>query len=31
LEHWFANPVVRLILGERRAAIHEHLLDAPAK
>lgn len=31
LEHWFANPVVRLILGERRAAIHEHLLNAPAK
>lgn len=31
LEHWFANPVVRLILGERRSAIYEHLITSPAK
>ncbi|WP_339493214.1 hypothetical protein [Pseudomonas sp. EA_35y_Pfl1_P108] len=31
LEHWFANPLVRLILGERRAAIYEHLMTSEAK
>ena len=30
LEHWFANPAVRLILGERRTAIYEHLMTSPA-
>ncbi len=28
LEHWFANPLVRLILGERRPAIYEHLMSS---
>ncbi|MBK5479814.1 hypothetical protein C9382_20290 [Pseudomonas aylmerensis] len=28
LEHWFANPLVRLILGERRTAIYEHLMSS---
>ncbi|NWA34307.1 MULTISPECIES: hypothetical protein [unclassified Pseudomonas] len=31
LEHWFGNPVVRLILGERREAIYEHLIKSPGK
>lgn len=31
LEHWFANPLVRLILGERRAAIYEHLMTSETK
>jgi len=31
LEHWFANPVVRLILGERREAIYEHLIKSPGR
>ena len=31
LEHWFANPLVRLILGERRTAIYEHLMTSEAK
>ena len=31
LEHWFANPMVRLILGERRAAIYEHLMASQTK
>ncbi|AZP70368.1 hypothetical protein EJJ20_08685 [Pseudomonas poae] len=31
LEHWFASPLVRMILGERRAAIYEHLMTSGAK
>ncbi|MBV4453166.1 MULTISPECIES: hypothetical protein [Pseudomonas] len=31
LEHWFANPVVRMILGERRTAIYEHLMSSGTK
>ncbi|ONH51860.1 hypothetical protein SAMN04490182_5048 [Pseudomonas cedrina] len=31
LEHWFANPVVRLILGERRTAIYDHLMSSGTK
>ena len=31
LERWFANPLVRLILGERRAAIHAHLMTSETK
>ncbi len=31
LEHWFANPVVRLILDERREAIYEHLMKSSPK
>jgi hypothetical protein len=31
LEDWFTNRLVKLILGQRRAAIHEHLLNSPSK
>lgn len=31
LEHWFTNRVVKLILGRRRIAIHDHLLNSPSK
>ncbi|VVQ15358.1 hypothetical protein PS918_05849 [Pseudomonas fluorescens] len=31
LEHWFTHPLVRLILGGRRTAIHDHLLNSPSK
>jgi hypothetical protein len=31
LEHWFTNSLVKLILGQRRTAIHDHLLNSPGK
>ncbi|HWT69109.1 MAG TPA: hypothetical protein VN214_08365 [Pseudomonas sp.] len=31
LEHWFTHRLVKLILGRRRTAIHEHLLNSPSK
>lgn len=31
LEQWFTNSLVKLILGRRRAAIHDHLLNSPGK
>lgn len=31
LEHWFAKPLVRLILGERREAIYQHLINTRAR
>ncbi|MGE8065329.1 hypothetical protein [Pseudomonas sp. NPDC089569] len=31
LEQWFSNGLVKMILGQRRAAIHEHLLNSSCK
>ncbi|MEJ5061851.1 MULTISPECIES: hypothetical protein [unclassified Pseudomonas] len=31
LEDWFTNGLVKMILGQRRTAIHEHLLNRPDK
>jgi hypothetical protein len=31
LEDWFTHGLVKLILGQRRATIHEHLLNSPSK